>query len=135
MEDYEALNLSPVTNLTQASLYKPRKVVVRKSTGQEELPQIIQSDMREEVHDLKKQIDSSYNNKQIHLFMTALFGEKRRFSTNDLNQVNDDTYIKLILSMLKHDDKSSFYKVELEEEQIIKDQYLIPMMTFKKKGK
>jgi len=132
---FDLFNVSTVTNLCEASLYKRREQVIRKSKGVEFLPEMNQLDMKSEVEDLRKQIDTSYNNKQIQAYMRSAFGNQNEIDSSDIDIIDDDGYIKLILSMLKHDDRQSFYKVEFEEEQVLKDQYVIPKMKFKKKGK
>ncbi|MCH4891156.1 hypothetical protein EZV73_26495 [Acidaminobacter sp. JC074] len=134
ISSYDVFNVSSVSNLTSQSLYKPRKIIERK-TGELEVLSLENLDITKEIEDLKSHIDSSYSNKKIMAYMKDLFKESDEVHSSDIELVDDDQYIKLIMSALKHDDKDSFYELEFKEDRVIKDDYIIPDMVFKKKGK
>jgi len=131
---YETFNVSSLTSFNVASMYKQRKTVERKTSEMDALP-TDEIDVSGEIYDLKTQIDSSYSNKKIMNYMRSLLDDIDEIHTDDIVIEDDDAYIKLILSLLKYDDKESFYDIEFKEDRILKNDYVVPGMVFKKKGK
>jgi len=131
---YELFNVSSLTSLNASSMYRQRKIVERKTNEVDALP-TDEIDVSDEIYDLKTQIDSSYSNKKILSYMHSLLDDKDEIHTDDIVIEDDDSYIKIILSLLRHDDKESFYNIEFKEDRILKNDYVVPGIVFKKKGK
>ncbi len=75
-----------------------------------------------------------FSDARIMSFMKMAFGEKDTVAIGDIPLPDYDAFILLILATVHKDDRQSFYDIDSNGGKIISGQYLLPDITFIRKG-
>jgi hypothetical protein len=117
--------------------FSPYTERIRKQKG-EPLPLPVDSDINPvelnmELEDFKKRMRNSYSHNKIMEFIKEQLRDKDEISTQDINIDNDDSFIKLLLAVMKHNEKNTFYDVDFFDNYVLANGYRLPNMMIRKK--
>lgn len=129
-----SINLYQQGFIDENSLYTRAERKVREQGQPLKISNLLENDaLLVELEDFKDRVKRSYTAKRIKDFMYEQFGGKLELEAEELGLQMDDDFILLILGILKHDEKSSFYNVDFQDGYILLNGYRIPRMKLAKK--
>ncbi|KXG75840.1 hypothetical protein AN618_17500 [Fervidicola ferrireducens] len=131
----EAVLLFPQSYIDENSLYvkkSERKLQDIKFTKIKEPEE--EGVFEKEMESLKERLKSALTRKKVFEFFKKLLKGKREVFSEEINLENDEEFLMLILGVIMHDEKGSFYDVAFEEKGSVSvNGYRIPRMKIKKK--
>lgn len=86
-------------------------------------------------YEFRKRLKNSYTIKKISDFVNTQFKDKLQINSEELNLEDKESFILLILAVLRSNEQNMGYNVEFKDGYIYIDGYRIPDLTFIKKGK
>lgn len=119
--------------------FSPFTERIRRQKG-ESLPLKVESDidfseLKIELEDFKKRLRNSYSHSKVMEFIKEQLDNNIEITTKGIHVNDDDSFIKLFLATMKHDEKNVFYEVEFLNDYVVVNGYRVPNMTIRKRGK
>lgn len=124
----EELPLYTVGYVDEFSLYSEPKKREHQPLAEEQVT-VTEEDIREETDDFKKRLQKVYSHQKIIRFILEQLGERYSLTTEELRLLSDDDFIKLLLAVVKNDEKGLPYRVEFKEGYLYVDGYRLPELV------
>lgn len=129
----DSFELYELAYVNDESLYE-KKRAVKRSRNSELIMTEEPVDFEIRAKAMAMQVmNNKYSKQNVAAFVDKLLGDKSEISTQNI-EINDDTYIMTLLSVVQANDRNSKYAVDISNEMIKSDKYEIPLMVYRKRG-
>lgn len=120
--------------VSDESLYVKKKAVKRTRNSELFMTEE-QSDFEDKARTVAMQMfNNQYSKNKVNEYVEKLFGDEHEVTSNDIKIENDYDYIMMLLSVIQANDRGSKYSIEVKNENVLSDNYKIPLIIYRKRG-
>ncbi len=131
----EAVELFKQAYIDERSLYVRAARNKKKDGKSMEIKAYSNEAGEQALADFLQRVKNTYSQTRVMKFMKNLMAESDIAAMEDIDVKDDETFIMLMLAVLRKDEKEAFYKVEFLEGYLEKSGYRLPKLLFVRKEK
>lgn len=130
------MNITDIGFINESSLYhEPTRRLKHKSDPLQINDNEDDTELYKETEDLKTLFRRGFSHQKIVQFIMEQIAEKERINSNELHLQFTDDFIRLMLAVIKSDEKNIPYTIDFKDGYIVINGTKIPDMTFLKRGR
>lgn len=130
----EGLPLYSAGYVDEFSLYTKPKKREHQPLAEEQVS-VTEDEIREETDEFKKRLLKVYSHQKVLRYILEQLGDRYSLTTEELRLASDDEFIKLLLAVMKNDEKGLPYRVEFKEGYLYVDGYRLPELVIAREAR